>query len=144
MPPEAPAADAAPAAIDGAQLYAVTCSACHQAAGTGLPGAFPPLAGHVADLYQADRAYLPLAVLFGIMGPIEVQGVTYSSLMPLMGSMGDAELAALVNHVMTAWGDADALGDAFEPYQAEEIAGWRDLGLSMPLVHARRLTLTLP
>jgi mono/diheme cytochrome c family protein len=139
--PEPPAADAA---IDGAAIYASTCSACHQANGGGLPGAFPPLAGHVGDLYVADRAMVPLTILFGIMGPIEVQGVTYSSLMPPMGNMGDAELAALVNHVMTAWGDADALGDAFEPYEAEEIAAWRELGLAMPQVHARRTALTLP
>ena len=30
---------------DGQALYTATCAACHQAEGTGLPGAFPPLAG---------------------------------------------------------------------------------------------------
>jgi mono/diheme cytochrome c family protein len=131
-------------AIDGAAVYAANCSACHQATGTGIPGAFPPLAGHVGTLYAADRAIIPLTVLFGIMGPIEVAGVAYNSLMPPMGSIGDAEVAALVNHVLTAWGDADALGGSFEPYEADEIAAWRALALSMPQVHERRIALTLP
>ena len=32
-------------AVDGAQVYAANCVACHQATGAGLPGVFPPLAG---------------------------------------------------------------------------------------------------
>ena len=31
--------------LDGAQLYAANCQACHQANGEGLKGAFPPLKG---------------------------------------------------------------------------------------------------
>lgn len=37
------------AQADGAKLYA-QCAGCHQANGQGLPGAFPPLAGHVAEI----------------------------------------------------------------------------------------------
>jgi mono/diheme cytochrome c family protein len=134
----------APPGIEGAELYRVACAACHQATGGGVAGAFPPLAGHVGDLYLADRAMVPLTVLFGIAGPIEVQGVTYSSIMPPVARLSDEELATLANHVMTAWGDAAELDGAFEPYRPEEVAEWRGLGLTMAEVHARRVQLAVP
>jgi mono/diheme cytochrome c family protein len=133
-----------PPAIDGAELYRVACAACHQATGGGVAGAFPPLAGHVGDLYVADRALLPLTILFGIAGPIEVQGVTYSGVMPPVARLSDDEIAVLANHVMAAWNDAAELGDAFEPYEPDEIGDWRALGLSMAEVHARRVQVTVP
>lgn len=142
--PAAPVVGEEPAAIDGAEAYRVACAACHQATGGGVAGAFPPLAGHVGELYLADRAQVPLTILFGIAGTIEVQGVTYSGLMPPVGRLADDELAALANHVMTAWGDAAELGAAFEPYRPEEFAAWRGLGLTMADVHARRVQLTVP
>ena len=33
---------------NGEKLFMANCAACHQATGKGLPGAFPPLAGHRA------------------------------------------------------------------------------------------------
>jgi mono/diheme cytochrome c family protein len=142
--PTAPGAGEAPPDVDGTEAYRAACAACHQATGGGLAGAFPPLAGHVGDLYAADRAIVPLTILFGIAGPIEVQGVTYSSVMPAVGRLSDDELAAVANHVLTAWGDDAELGDAFEPYRPEEIAEWRALGLTMADVHARRVQLAVP
>jgi mono/diheme cytochrome c family protein len=142
--PAAPVMGEAPPAVDGVEAYRTACAACHQATGAGVPGAFPPLAGHVGDLYVADRAIMPLTILFGIAGPIEVKGVTYASLMPPAGHLSDDVLAALANHVMTAWNDAAALGDEFEPYQPEEFAAWRGLSLTMADVHARRVQLTIP
>jgi mono/diheme cytochrome c family protein len=142
--PAAPVAGEAPPQVDGVEAYRVACAACHQATGAGVPGAFPPLAGHVGDLYLADRAIMPLTILFGIAGPIQVKGVTYASLMPPAGHLSDDVLAALANHVMTAWNDAAAVGDAFEPYRPEEFAEWRGLGLSMADVHARRVQLDVP
>src|SRR5258708_4029192 len=41
-PPKTSAAGAI--AMDGKALFMTHCSACHQAAGLGIPGAFPPLA----------------------------------------------------------------------------------------------------
>ena len=51
----------------GSRIYAANCAACHQAGGTGLAGAFPPLAGHVADILKpADgRVYIGMVLLFG-------------------------------------------------------------------------------
>jgi mono/diheme cytochrome c family protein len=119
--------------------------ACHQATGAGIPGAFPPIAGHVGELVAADRAYPAKLVLFGMMGPIDVQGTTYNGLMPgLAAALSDAQVAGILNHVLVAWDDVEVLGDAFEPYTAEEVAEWREPALQMTDVHAIRLALELP
>ena len=57
---------------DGEALYAQHCSACHQVNGTGLKGAFPPLAN--SDYLFADKARAVQTVIQGISGPIEVNG----------------------------------------------------------------------
>jgi mono/diheme cytochrome c family protein len=145
--PDAPA-DAevlAQADVDGAALYTQHCAACHQPTGAGIPGAFPPVAGHVGELVVADRAYPAQLVLFGMMGAIEVQGATYNGVMPgLAAALSDADVAGILNHVLVAWDDVEVLGDAFEPYTAEEVAEWRTAALQMTDVHAIRLALELP
>lgn len=130
------------AAIDGATAYA-PCAACHQATGMGIPGAFPPLAGHGPELYQADRTYPVLVLLYGVMGQISVSGMTYNGLMPAHAHLGDAELAAILNHVMTSFGN-DALLPDFEAYEASDVAAERDRGLSFTDVYALRSELGLP
>jgi len=135
----------AQAAVDGAAVYAQHCMACHLATGAGIPSAFPPIAGHVGDLVAADRAYPAKLVLFGMMGPITVNGTAYNGLMPGLGAqLSDAEVAAVLEHVLTAWDDVAAVGDAHVPYGADEVAEWRALGLGMTDVHALRLSLELP
>lgn len=147
--PEAPA-DAggeilAQADVDGAALYTQHCSACHQPTGAGIPSAFPPVAGHVGELVAADRAYPAKLVLFGMMGAIEVQGTSYNGVMPgLAATLSDADVAGILNHVLVEWDDVEVLGDAFEPYTADEVAEWRATALEMTDVHALRLELELP
>lgn len=135
---------AAAAAADGAAIYASVCSACHMATATGIPGAFPPLAGHAAELYQADPAYPILAVTFGVMGQIMVDGMAYNGLMPAHAHLSDDEIAAVLNHVMTSFGNEDVLGDAFTPYTPADVAEQRGAMLSFTEVHALRGELGLP
>lgn len=58
------------AQVDGAKLYQ-QCAGCHQANGQGIPGAFPPLAGHVAEILakEGGRDYLILVLLYGLPAP---------------------------------------------------------------------------
>ncbi|HET8986259.1 MAG TPA: cytochrome c [Trueperaceae bacterium] len=140
-----PAGDAAAqsaADIDGATAYAL-CAACHQGNGMGIPGAFPPLAGHGPELYVADRTYPILVLLYGVMGQIQVSGMTYNGLMPAHGQLGDANVAAILNYVMTSFGNADLLPD-FEAYEAADVAAERDRNLSFTDVYALRSELGLP
>ncbi len=74
-------------AQSGQALYGQHCATCHQANGQGLPGAFPPLAGHVPEILakKEGRTYLLDLVLFGLQGQIRVKGQTYNGAMPAWG-----------------------------------------------------------
>jgi mono/diheme cytochrome c family protein len=121
--------------VSGADVYASNCSACHQAAGQGIPGAFPPLAGHVHALYEASRTLLPDVLLFGLQGPIAVNGMPYNGLMPAWPQLSDAEIAAVINYVTAEWDGEPA---DFSAFTAEEIAGQRQLNLTTAQVHELR------
>lgn len=92
------------AAADGQALYGQYCASCHQANGQGLAGAFPPLAG--SRVVTGDAAYLARVVLFGLQGPITVRGQNYDGNMPAFGSLSDAQVAAILTYVRSAWGNA--------------------------------------
>jgi mono/diheme cytochrome c family protein len=96
-----PPADAA----RGAALYSANCAACHQATGQGLAGVFPPLAGD--PIVRADDPAEHIqTVLHGKQGST-INGVSYASPMPAFaGILNDADVAAIVNHERTSWGNA--------------------------------------
>jgi mono/diheme cytochrome c family protein len=133
---------------DGGELGATTyaqCAACHQATGAGIPGAFPPLVGHAPAVFAADggRAYLATLVLYGLLGPIEVDGAAYNGMMTPFAHLDDAALAAVLNHVLHAWGNDALLPAEFAPFTPEDIAAQRGLGLAPADVAALRATLDL-
>lgn len=98
---------AASARIDGGAIFTSLCAACHQATGQGLPGVFPPLAG---SEWVAGKPDTVVAILLhGINGQIEVKGKTYQGAMPAFGTqLGDAEIAAVLTHIRSQWGNAAA------------------------------------
>jgi mono/diheme cytochrome c family protein len=139
---------ASPADYDrelGSQTYGGMCAGCHQPTGAGIPGAFPPLAGHAADLYQAvggigGRQYLIDVMLYGLQGAITVDGMTYNGLMPAWANLTDDQIAAVVNHVVVGFEGA-AVPEGFEAIRAEEVAAARNQGLSGAQVLALRAEL---
>lgn len=91
----------------GQALFTANCAACHQASGEGLPGAFPPLKGN-AVVSDADPARHIDVVLHGLHGA-DVGGVTYTSAMPpFAATLSDADIAAIINHERTSWGNHGA------------------------------------
>ena len=95
------------AAVDGAAVYASRCVACHQASGAGLPGVFPPLAG--SEWVAGKETTLIALVLHGATGSLTVKGSTYNGAMPAFGAqLQDAELAAVLTHVRSQWGNSAA------------------------------------
>jgi len=96
-------APAANARVDGAQVYAGKCAACHQASGAGLVGIFPPLAG--SSWVTGSEQRLVQILLHGIQGPIEVLEITYNGLMPAWKMLSNEELAAVATYVRGAFGN---------------------------------------
>ena len=93
-----------PAGGLGARIYNDKCAGCHGTNGQGSPNLFPPLAGDpvvtATDPYDHIRT-----VLFGRHGTI-IGGVTYTVYMPSWaGQLSDREIAAVINHERTSWGN---------------------------------------
>jgi mono/diheme cytochrome c family protein len=139
------ASDAAIDVGEGEQVYSAQCAACHQASGEGVPGAFPPLAGHVPELAVAEggREYLINVVLYGLQGEIEVHGETYDGVMPAWAQLDDEQIADVLNYTLTAWDNQELLPEDFEAFDAEEVEAQRDQDLSMLDVYEMRQELDL-
>jgi len=90
----------------GQAVFAGSCQACHQANGQGLAGAFPPLAQ--SDFLAGHRREVMQAALFGLSGPITVNGNDYNGVMPSMGYLSDQDLADVLTYVFNSWGNAYA------------------------------------
>ncbi len=129
----------------GETVYDANCASCHQATGTGVPNAFPPVAGHAPELALAEggREYLANLLLYGLQGEIQVLGEPYNGVMPAWAQLSDDELADTLNYVLSSWDNLDALPD-YPAFTAEEIAAQRDAGLSAAQVYELRQTLELP
>jgi len=87
----------------GGQLFAGTCSVCHQANGAGLAGVFPPLAK--SDFLAADPHRAVGILLKGLTGKVTVNGSEYNSVMPPMSQLNDDEIANILTYVLNSWGN---------------------------------------
>ncbi|TAL78170.1 MAG: c-type cytochrome [Beijerinckiaceae bacterium] len=128
--PTSPATEAAPAehaapkpsapsgpyhfdAAKGAALFSANCSACHQPTGMGLPGAFPPLKGDAAVLDPNPTKQID-TVLNGLHDQ-KVGDTVYATPMPPFESvLTDAEIADIINHERSSWGNKSKLITADE------------------------------
>ncbi|MEN2981510.1 MAG: c-type cytochrome [Thermus sp.] len=139
QPPPAPPPVQAEAKT-GAQVYA-NCAGCHGPQGEGNPPTFPPLKGHVEKLLRAEggRNYLLLTVLYGVQGPIKVEGQEYSGIMPGFTWLSDEELALVLNHLLT-WGAPQGV----RPYTPAEVKAAREKPLGPEEVLKARQGLKLP
>ena len=96
---------------DGENLFNTHCATCHQASGEGVPGAFPPLKGDKVvtgedlELYITIimKGYNGLAPAYGVMPPVG----TTANLKP-------EEVAAIINHERTSWGNTGKTTTAAE------------------------------
>ncbi len=124
----------------GEQTYNTNCSGCHQRSGRGIPGGFPPLAGHAPQVLaqKGGHAYIVRLVLFGLTGAIEVEGTSYNGSMPSWSSLKDDQVAAVINHVLTEWGNDAQLPKDFKPVIPSEVAAARADNLTPEQVYAMR------
>ena len=108
------------AAVDGGTIFAANCAACHQANGQGLPGVFPPLAG--SEWVVGDPQVLANILLHGVSGKIEVAGQSFDGMMPAFAQLSDAEIAGVLTHIRSTW------GNQAEAISADFIASEREAG----------------
>ena len=109
---------------DGGQIYGAKCVACHQATGAGVPNVFPPLAG--SEWVVGDATLLAKLVLLGVSGPIEVKGAKYDGQMPpFKDQLNDTELAAVLTHIRSTWGNTGAPVKEAEVKEARAAIGPR-------------------
>jgi len=91
----------------GAQVYGNNCASCHQVNGGGLAGVFPPLKGNQAVLDEDPTGHIK-AIMNGLSNKV-IDGVSYSTSMPPFGPiLSDEEVAAVVNHERTNWGNVSS------------------------------------
>ena len=126
------------AKADGAAVYQ-HCFACHQATGGGIPGVFPPLAGHAGNLVAAKRTFPIEVVLFGLKGEIKVEGKKYNGVMPALGDqLKNEEIAAVLNYVLSSWGNEKLLPKGHKKITAAEVKAVRGKKLTSEQVHEDR------
>jgi mono/diheme cytochrome c family protein len=89
-------------ATPGARLYIANCLACHLVNGEGVKGLQPPLAG--TPVTVGDPAELLAWVMFGTRPAALPTGV-HGGVMPRFSYLSDADLAALLTHVRSSFGN---------------------------------------
>jgi len=89
-------------ATPGARLYVANCIACHQPNGEGVAGLQPPLAGTPVTI--GDAPDLLGWVMFG-QRPAALPKGLYGGVMPQFSYLSDADLAALLTHVRSSFGN---------------------------------------
>ena len=110
------------ASAAGAELFLAHCAVCHQSDGRGVPGMYPPLADSAGYFARSKdgRAYLVHVLSFGLNGPITVHGTRYNGFMQSWVQLRDDDIAALLNHLLTAF-NAELLPKDFKPFTAREV-----------------------
>lgn len=97
-----PGPDRSPEA--GARLYGRHCADCHGDKGEGVGTAYPALAGNRA-VRMAHVANLVQVVLRGGFAPSTAGNPRPFGMPPFQMVLGDKEVAAVITHIRSAWGN---------------------------------------
>ena len=122
----------------GKTTYKMTCVACHQPTGAGLPMVFPPITKSPYVMGSAER--LAAIILKGNAGPFTVDGKPYNNIMvPQEMMLDDTKIAAVMTYVRANYGNtagpvvADLVAatrkkflDRKTPWTQAELDGWKD------------------
>jgi len=92
------------------------CVTCHQPTGKGLDPAFPSIEN--SPWVTGDSERLIKVAMYGLMGPLEINGKKYDGQVPMTpfgGMLKDEEIAAVLTFVRNSFGNQAA------PIQAAEV-----------------------
>lgn len=99
----------------GKETYSSVCQSCHMADGSGIEGAFPPIANSDYLNENPDRGIS--AVVHGLSGEITVNGQTYDGVMPSQ-NLSNEEVANVVTYILNNF---DNEGGKVTPEDVERI-----------------------
>ena len=91
-------------ATRGAKLYEQHCAQCHGDNGTGVPNAYPALAGNRAVLMK-QTSNLVQIVLNGGYAPATQGNPRPFGMPPFVLVLNDSDIAAVLTHVRSSWGN---------------------------------------
>jgi mono/diheme cytochrome c family protein len=122
----------------GKNTYMMTCVACHQPNGAGLPMVFPPITNSPYVSGSPER--LAAIILKGNAGPFTIDGKPYNNIMvPQEAVLDDTKIAAVMTYVRANFGNtagpvaADLVAatrkkfaDRKTPWTQAELDAWKD------------------
>ena len=109
--------------VEGQKIYFREghCVTCHQPNGKGLDPAFPSL--EKSPWVQGDSERLVKLAMYGLMGPLELNGKKYDGQVPMTpfaGMLNDKEMASVLTFVRNSF------GNKAEPITVEQVKKVRD------------------
>ena len=109
--------------VSGAAVFAGRCAVCHGPEASGIPGSFPSLHEQVVAFAKTPegRDYLVMVVTTGLMGDLNVSGVTYRGVMPAQSGLSEEEVAAVLRFLASDRGKIAAP----PPLAAADVSGAR-------------------
>ena len=120
------------------------CAVCHGSDGNGVPGIYPRLRGRVAHIASSipGRDYVAQVILFGLTGPLKVDGVEINGVMPAFADLSDEQIAELVGYLS---GELDPSHTAIDPpISAADVARLRAQKASPYHLHGVREGVVTP
>ena len=104
-PSSAPAGktSAKPSVAKGKVVYTTYCLSCHQVDGGGVPNMNPPLIK--TQYVLGDKGRLINILLHGLNEEIEINGATYSNVMPAHDFLSDEDIANVLSFVRNSFGN---------------------------------------
>jgi len=87
----------------GKGLFTTMCATCHQLAGQGVAGKYPPLAN--SDYLNADKTQAIRVLLHGKQGDLTVNGAKYNNNMPSF-PLSDEDIANALTYTYNSFGNS--------------------------------------
>ncbi|MDQ2817508.1 MAG: cytochrome c [Candidatus Eremiobacteraeota bacterium] len=87
----------------GTSAYEANCMSCHGAGGAGVADTFPALAGDPVVTDNNPRQHV-VTLLKGLQGKV-IAGKSFAAAMPSFSQLSDQDIAAIVDHERTSWGN---------------------------------------
>ena len=88
---------------NGKKIYGQYCLACHMADGGGVPNMNPPLSK--TSYVLGDKTRLIKVILNGLATGEEIDGETYTNVMPAHNFLKDQEIADVLSFVRNSFGN---------------------------------------